>query len=260
MAALLDNVRFTPTAGGTTDWTYFSAVTGYQSPAAAGVVNGTKYKYFAISSDSTQWEIGEGAYNTSTGVLPRTTVLSNSAGTGTASGQSGAGSKINFSTAPTVAIVAVKEDLISIEEANSFTSAQQAQARSNIGAAIAASPLTMSLSADVALTNTSQYFDGPSVAQGTVGTWFASGAVELFDSTAADFSCKLWDGTTVMDSARFNFLPTGNSIRVSFSGIITNPSGNIRISCKDSSQTTGKIQFNASGNGKDSTITAIRVG
>lgn len=111
MALLLDNVRFNPTAGGTTDWTYSSAVAGYQSPAAAGILNGAIYSYFAISADSTQWEIGQGAYNTSTGVLLRTTVLSNSSGTGSGTGQSGAGTKINFSAAPTVAIVGLAEDM-----------------------------------------------------------------------------------------------------------------------------------------------------
>lgn len=133
MAAFLDNCKFTPTAGGTTDWTFSAAVTGYQSPAAAGVVNGTKYKYFASSADLTQWEVGEGAYTTSSGVLARTTVLYNSSGTGTATGQSGAGTKISFSAVPTVAVVAIKEDLLALDEANSFTAAQQAQAQSNIG-------------------------------------------------------------------------------------------------------------------------------
>ena len=127
MAAFLDGCRFNPTAGGTTDWTFSSAVTGYQSPAAANVVNGTLYKYRAESADLSQWEFGEGAYNTSTGVLARTTVLYNS---------SGGTSKINFSTVPQVAIVVLKEDLISIEEANNFTSVQQAQARHNIGTCI----------------------------------------------------------------------------------------------------------------------------
>src|SRR6476620_2882180 len=116
MAAFLDGCRFNPTAGGTADWTYSSAVTGYQSPSAAGVVNGRLYKYRAESADLSQWEIGEGAYNTATGVLARTTVLFNSSGTA---------AKINFSAAPQVAIVALKEDLISIEEANSFTAAQK---------------------------------------------------------------------------------------------------------------------------------------
>ncbi len=124
MAAFLDVCRFTPSAGGTTDWTYAAAVTGYQSPAAAGVVNGRLYKYRAESTDLSQWEVGEGAYNTSSGVLTRTTVLFNSSGTT---------AKINFAAAPQVAVVALKEDLISIEESNGFTTTQQAQARSNIG-------------------------------------------------------------------------------------------------------------------------------
>ena len=84
MAAFLDACRFNPTAGGTTDWTYSSAVNGYQSPAAANVVNGRVYKYRAESADLSQWELGEGTYNTATGVLTRTTVLFNSAETNTA--------------------------------------------------------------------------------------------------------------------------------------------------------------------------------
>ena len=126
MAAFLNVCRFNPTAGGTTDWTYASAVTGYQSPAAANVANGRLYKYRTESIDLSQWELGEGAYNTSTGVLARTTVLSNSSGTT---------SKINFSTVPQVAIVALKEDLIAIDESNSFTSGQKSQIRTNIGIA-----------------------------------------------------------------------------------------------------------------------------
>lgn len=122
MAAFLDACRFNPTTGGTTDWTFLSAVTGYQSPTAANVVNGRRYKYRAESTDLSQWELGEGIYNA--GVLSRATVLFNS---------SGNTSKINFSAAPQVAIVALKGDMISIEEANSFTAAQKAQAQSNIG-------------------------------------------------------------------------------------------------------------------------------
>ena len=114
MAAFLNVCRFNPTLGGTTDWTYSTAVTGYQSPTAAGVVNGTIYKYRAESSDISQWELGEGAYNTGTGVLARTTVFYNSSGTGTAAGQSGAGTKINFSAAPQVAIVALAQDVANL--------------------------------------------------------------------------------------------------------------------------------------------------
>jgi hypothetical protein len=116
----VDNCKFTPTAGGTTDWTYSSAASGYQSPAAAGITNGATYNYFAITTDLTQWELGKGAYNTGTGVLARTTVLYNSSGTGTATGQSGAGTKINFTTVPAVALVALAEDLLVSTTLNQF--------------------------------------------------------------------------------------------------------------------------------------------
>ena len=44
---------------------------------------------------------------------------------------------------------------------------------------------------------------------------------------------------------------------MTLSGAMTTPAGNIKISCKDAA--TGKILFNASGNSKDSTVSAVRV-
>jgi hypothetical protein len=108
MASLLNLCRFNPTAGGTTDWTYSSAVTGYQSPAAAGAVNGATYSYRAESTDLSQWEVGTGTYNSGTGVLARGTVRFNSLGTT---------AKINFSAPPQVAVVALAEDLQMIRTA-----------------------------------------------------------------------------------------------------------------------------------------------
>jgi hypothetical protein len=102
-SSLIDVCRFNPTAGGTTDWTYSSAVTGYQSPTAAGAVNAATYSYRAESADLTQWEIGTGAYNSGTGVFARTAVLFNSSGTT---------SKISFSAVPQVAVVALAEDIV----------------------------------------------------------------------------------------------------------------------------------------------------
>jgi hypothetical protein len=131
MAAFLDAVLFTPTLGGTTDWIVSAAVQGYQSPTAAGAVNARVYKYRAESNDLSQWEEGEGPWASGTATLPRTTVFYNSAGTGTL--QSGAGSKINFSTVPVVAMgVQSKLDTISPEEANTFTALQQAQLLANL--------------------------------------------------------------------------------------------------------------------------------
>lgn len=122
------------------------------------------------------------------------------------------------------------------------------------------SKFTASLGADVALNNTANYFDGPSVAQGTSGTWFVAGKVTILDTGGAtEIWVKLWDGTTVIDSgvATTVSATTGQSIHLS--GYITSPAGNIKISCRDSVRTTGKILFNQSGNSKDSTITAIRI-
>lgn len=130
MAALLDAVMFTPTLGGTTDWVVSANVQGYQTPALANAVNARIYKYRAESADLSQWEEGEGVYTVGSVTLARTTVFYNSAGTGTL--QSGAGTKINFSTVPSVMVVQSKHDTLAIEEANSFTAAQRNQARQNI--------------------------------------------------------------------------------------------------------------------------------
>lgn len=111
MAAYLDNCGFLPTGSGTLDWTYSSALASYQSPAAAGAVNGTVYRYYARSDDFTQWEIGYGAYTSGTGTFARTTILYSSSGT----------SKITFSTTPKVFVVAISIDIPSLTAANTFT-------------------------------------------------------------------------------------------------------------------------------------------
>ena len=121
--------------------------------------------------------------------------------------------------------------------------------------------ITNSLGADVALNNVSNYFTGPTVAQGSTGTWFASGTVSLIDTTAvAGFDVKLWDGTTVIASARAANPSTGVGITVSLSGYLASPAGNIRISVRDVTSTGGTIRFNGTGESKDSTLSAIRIG
>jgi hypothetical protein len=119
---------------------------------------------------------------------------------------------------------------------------------------------TNSIGADVNLNNTGSYFDGPSVAQGTAGVWLATGTVTVIDTSgSADFDVKLWDGTTVIASAQTQTGAASEKITVSLSGYIASPAGNIRISVKDKSSTSGLIKFNLSGNSKDSTISAIRI-
>lgn len=131
---------------------------------------------------------------------------------------------------------------------------------SNIAtASILFTPITASLGADVNLSNTSNYFDGPSIAQGTVGTWFVSGTVTLIGAATGDiFYAKLWDGTTVIASAMLQ-TASANGGSIALSGYIASPAANLRISVRDISNVTGKIVFNQSGNSKDSTISAFRI-
>lgn len=122
------------------------------------------------------------------------------------------------------------------------------------------SVITNSLSGDVALNNTGNYFTGPTIAQGSAGTWWASGTVVCFDTAgAAAFNVKLWDGTTVIASARGVAGAANQACAISVSGYIASPAGNIRISVNDVTSTSGSLVFNASGNSKDCTVTAIRI-
>lgn len=132
------------------------------------------------------------------------------------------------------------------------------------GAAVtssASSPITNSVAgSDVSLSNTGLYFDGPSVAQGSAGTWFASGSVTLIDTAgAAKFDVKLWDGTTVIAAGTHSQTAANQTDSVHLSGYLATPAGNLRISARDESSTSGFIQFNGSGLSKDSTITAFRI-
>jgi hypothetical protein len=129
-----------------------------------------------------------------------------------------------------------------------------------IGPNGAGTAITASLSGDVNLTNVNNYFNGPAVTQGTTGTWFASGTVTCIDtSAAAAFFVKLWDGTTVIASARSHTAGLNGVIAISVSGYITNPVGNLRIDVRDASTVNGKILFNTTGLALDSTISAFRI-
>lgn len=122
-------------------------------------------------------------------------------------------------------------------------------------------PVTNSIAADVALNNTSNYFVAPTIAQGTSGTWFVSGSVMVKDpGGSAAFRAKLWDGTTVVASGGADTGAAGATVSISLSGYIASPAGNLRISVQDVSHTTGLVLANETGNSKDSTITAIRIG
>jgi hypothetical protein len=116
------------------------------------------------------------------------------------------------------------------------------------------------LDADIPLNNTGLFFDGPSMAQGTSGTWWATGTVTLTDTAGSAFiQCKLWDGSTVISSTPA-VVPGASSIgSATLSGFLANPAGNIRMSCRDASSTSGSILFNSTGTSKDSTVYGFRI-
>jgi len=122
--------------------------------------------------------------------------------------------------------------------------------------------LSASLSANVSLNNTANYFDGPSVAQGTSGTWLVMGTVSVQDTTGgtAQLFAKLWDGTTVIATCTFATFDGAADGFATLAGFITSPAGNLKISVRDTTSTNGLILANGTGTGKDSTITAIRIG
>lgn len=124
---------------------------------------------------------------------------------------------------------------------------------------VSLSSISASLGADVAL-NASTYTDGPSIAQGTTGTWLAIGCVSFLDTAAArNISLKLWDGTTVIDSCTVSTGGASFVASATLMGFLASPAANLRISAISASGTTAKFLFNQSGNSKDSTITALRV-
>jgi hypothetical protein len=125
------------------------------------------------------------------------------------------------------------------------------------------SVVTNSLGGDVTMTTGGTYYDGPSVAQGSSGTWFVSGTITIVPGGSGEnHSVKLWDGTTVIASAGIRSSSNATPNAVSLSGYITSPAGNLRISATTSSNASSsdKIAASATGNGKDSTITAYRIG
>lgn len=102
MASVANIVRFVPAAGGTADFVYSAAVTGYRSPTSSpALVNGDVYRYRAESSNLGEWEVGEGTWTTGSTTLARTTII-----------HSSTGAKVNFTAAPDVAVVALADQFI----------------------------------------------------------------------------------------------------------------------------------------------------
>ena len=122
------------------------------------------------------------------------------------------------------------------------------------------SKITNVLAADVNMTNIANYFTGPTIAQGSTGTWFVSGYVTLRDENGdAVYYVRLWDGTTVIASTAVKSFGATIAVTATLSGYIASPAGNLRIDVRDITSTNGNILANQSGLTKDSVISAFRI-
>src|SRR5262245_57189612 len=93
-----NRVSFLATTSGLVDFGVGAASTGYRTPAAAGVADGTQVSYTATSGAS--WEVGLGVYSSST--VQRTTIRASS----------NSNAKVNFASPPTVWFDLHAEDAI----------------------------------------------------------------------------------------------------------------------------------------------------
>lgn len=119
--------------------------------------------------------------------------------------------------------------------------------------------LTNSLGSPVTMTTSSTAYDGPTVSQGTTGTWLVMGGL-MVNTPAGNntVGIQLWDGTT-------NIATGGNSsgasqqVNTHLSGIITNPTGNLKLTATNFSASGGTIAINNGAAAPSSYITAIRI-
>lgn len=233
MARFANSVLFTTAAApGTSDFTASAAVQGYMMPALAGAPTGT-YKYRAESTDLSQWEIGEGTYTSGTGVLTRTTVLYNSSGTGTASGQSGAGSKINFSSnIPQIGLVQTVEDTLGIDQANTWTVSQKVQGRANVGIDVRGSDVASAATINL------------DTATGDIVRVTGTTTITAITLTDGQKRAVVFTGALVLTAGASLVLPDGASITTAAGDVAIFVADGTTIRCESYSPSSGFITSN----------------
>ncbi len=110
VSSFFNRVMFVSSSGSTADFTVAAAVLGYNTPATRSVPNNTVVTYTAASVDLTQWETGQGVYQSAGPTIVRTTVRESSTG----------GGKINFTLPPTVWLDAHAQDLLAIDSSITY--------------------------------------------------------------------------------------------------------------------------------------------
>lgn len=105
-------VKFTPASGGTGDFVYSTTVQGFVAPGT-GLTNGATYTFRSESSDLSQWELAVGTWTSASSTLARTTIIASS----------NSGSKVNFTSPPTVGVtLAIADHCLSVNNLSDVAS------------------------------------------------------------------------------------------------------------------------------------------
>lgn len=128
---------------------------------------------------------------------------------------------------------------------------------------IGGTQLSANLGGDVALNNTGSYFNGPSIALPTGGTWFVTAGMTLQDyNSGANFEARLIEGSNVYASALLSTYTSGAGTTVVLSGFL--PGGTTAVvQAIGNSSVFGRILATSLGGGggqpKATWMRAIRV-
>ena len=250
----------------------FAATTSSQLAGVISDETGSGSLVFATSPSLTTPNIG----TPSAGTLTNCIGLPQSGTVGLTTADSPQFTGINVGHASDTTLTRASSGVLAVEGVNVLTTATGAalagSASQTFSVATAttanhainagfSSPISGELGGNVALNNTANYFTGPSIAQGTSGTWFVSGTVTVRDTAgAAGFHARLTDGTTVIASTQADSAAANATESITLSGYISSPAGNLRIEVKDVTSTNGLILSNATSNALDSRITAFKIG
>ena len=208
LTQFLDRCIWTPASSGTGSFVLSAAVTGFQTMAAAGAVDGTVYGYAAQSTNLSQWEVGYGTWTTGTSTLTRT-VLYNSLGTTAA---------VSFTAPPQVMITAIAETLVGFDSGFSYAGAGQVTlALGTITTNLKALSITGTWNASGVTFDAPLFMNITNTASATASllmdlqksgtTQFAvlpnssatsSAYVALADATAANFAFFGWTGANIV--------------------------------------------------------------
>lgn len=159
MVTLVNRAKMTTSTTGTGTITLGAAVSGYQSFAAAGIVNSDVVRY--VIEDGTAWEIGTGTYTTTGTTLTRTVTQSSNANTA-----------ITLSGAAVVFVSAVEADIVQLDKAQTLT------AKTLAAPVITGTPTETIF----AITGTTPALNP---ANGSIQTWTLTGTSTPTDSVAA---------------------------------------------------------------------------